>query len=258
MKNVFFALIVLFLISCKKDGTIINTSDCKLYRVVHHRYGDIDTTLFSYSGDNISYKATYSYSPIVSTIYYTKSGSQYLYKSYNNGVQKFDGVYLINSQGLLDSARFTNLTTLLSTSAKYYYNGDNYLMHAYSFYNTYANDVKYYINNGNYNYWIYNYYDLVTPSNSTRDSITFEYYLDKPKVIEIYVLESKVGKLEKNLVKRRLYYDLFNSNTLRRTYDYEYLTDANNFVTRQILTIKNQPGDILVSKDTTNYEYTCN
>ena len=87
--------------------------------------------------------------------------------------------------------------------------------------------------------------------------MVFEYYLTKPKLAEKYGFESKYGKLEKNLFKKWSFYNLLAGNVLRKTYEYEYLTDANGYVTRQVFISKNQPGDVVTGTDTTYYQYIC-
>ncbi|MFN8297404.1 MAG: hypothetical protein U0T69_14495, partial [Chitinophagales bacterium] len=243
---------------CGKDKTTELT--CKLSKSIHITSGYSDTTIYTYSGDDLIYTVKYSNSSTLYTYKYIKSGSQYNYEIYYDAVKKYDGFARLNAQGKIDTTRVTNLTTtLFNNRNRSYYDIDGKVLRAISNYNLYENDVKYYYTpDGNYAYWIYDFYDYRPMPVDTKDSVVFEYYTDKLKKAEKFGFESKFGNLEKNLVKKRYYYDLFNSGNLRRTYEYEYLTNADGFVTREIWIIKNQPGDIETRRDTTYYEYICN
>lgn len=257
MKKIFiFLLGVAAIISCKK-GTI-NVGKCKVSRVIHFSNGSYDTTFTVYSGDSILTKVTYSNYPSVLTYSYIKSGNQYLMKRYTDGVEDLDGFFTLNTQGLIDTNRVTHIPSMLfNNKTKCYYNADGYATRIITDYTNYVNDVKYYYSGGNYSYWIYDFYDNVTPANTRRDSVVFEYYLDKPKLAGRNALEDKYGKLEKNLVKKFTFYNT-SSGTVRKTYDYAYITDSKGLVTRQFFTAIDQPSGVITSKDTTDYEYICN
>ncbi|MCC6584894.1 MAG: hypothetical protein IT271_14410 [Chitinophagales bacterium] len=262
MKKFIFVLIVFTtIIGCKKENSLV-TLNCKLSKVIHIvSGGSTDTTTYSYTGDDMSYTTKYSSDPTtINTYSYTKAGGQYTYEILKNGVLAYDGIARLNAQGKIDSTRVTYLATMLFNNRnRSYYDTDGKVLRAISNYNTYENDVKYYYtSDGNYAYWIYDFYDFRPVPAPSKDSVTFEYYLDKPKKAEKFGFERKFGNLEKNLVKKRYYYDLLNSGTLKKTYEYEYLTDANGLVTREIWTVKNQPGNIETRRDTTYYQYTCN
>lgn len=257
MKRIYYVIAVVAIISCKKESNK-SVLDCKLSKVIHTRNGSSDTTLYTYSGDNLSYTTRYSTSSTLYKYEYTKNGNQYDIKIYWDSVQHLYGTAFLNSQNLLDSTFLYNIiNSNYNNRDKNYFNSDGYITRAISNYNTYENDIKYFYNNGNYSYWIYDLYDLPSLVNSQKDSIVFAYYLDKPKVAERYVFDRKYGIIEKNLVKSRSYYDLLNGGQLRLTYIYEYLTDANGLVTREILTSRTQPGNVVNRIDTTYFEYTC-
>lgn len=257
MKNLFYFILASLLVSCGKDTTTLN---CKLSKTIHVTSGYSDTTVYTYSGDDLIYTTKYSNSSILYTYKYIKSGGQYNYEIYYDAVKKYDGFARINAQGKIDTTRVTNLTTtLFNNRNRSYYDINGRVLRAISNYNLYENDVKYfYTADGNYAYWIYDFYDYRPAPVDTRDSVVFEYYPDKLKKAEKYGFESKYGNLEKNLVKKRYYYDLFNSGTLRRTYEYEYLTNTDGYVTREIWVVKDQPGNVETRRDTTYYEYICN
>lgn len=258
MKKLFILLSIISAVSCKKEDT--SALNCKVSKVITIRSTYVDTTTYTYSGDDMTITTKYSNGAIVYTTKYIKSGSRYNYESYWDAVQKYSGFANINTQGLIDTSNTIYLpTSAFNNRNKSYYDANGYVTRAISNYNSYENDVKYhYTADGNYAYWIYDLYDFSPSPTPTKDSVVFEYYLDKPKVAELYGFESKYGKLNKNLIKKRLYYDLLNSNTLRQTYEYEYLTDSKGLVTRQIWVVKNQPSNIEIRRDTSYYEYICN
>lgn len=258
MKNLFYFFLASLLVSCGKDTTTL--LNCKLSKIIRVNGPNSDTSYLTYSGENLNLRYAYSYTPTVYVYDYIKSGSQYIYTRYTDGVQSLDGFYSLNAQGLFDTSKIIHLPSMaLNNTAKNKYNSDGRIIHAMTYYGTYQNDIDYnYNSDGNYTYWIYEQQNFTVPANSTKDSIVFEYYLSKLKLTEKYPFESKNGKLEKNLIKRMYWYNLLSSKELRKTYDYEYITDANGFVTRQVFTAKNQPGDIVTSTDTTYYEYICN
>lgn len=260
IKIICISFIVFSTFSCKKEeGTSIDYSTFRIKQAIHHLDGTIDTTIYTYSGDNVETRTVYSTSP--STVYirnFTKSGSQYQVDFYTNATHSHSGFYNINSAGFLDTSRLTNLSSMLFNNRdKYYYDADGRNTRSISNYNTYENDSKrYYNSNDDYMYWIYDVYRFDNPLLSRKDSVVFEYYLDKPLHVPFKAaLESTLGKPNKHLIKKRLYYDLLNSNVLRQTYEYDYLTDENGLVTREIWRIYTQPGNVLTRTDTTFFTY---
>jgi len=256
MKKLLFILSVAVLAGCNKnDDKVVQPGEFRMSKSIHIGNSNTDTTYYTYSGDDASYKVSYSNTPSIYNNVYTKNGSQYDLAFYTNSTKTHEGFSHLTASGFIDTGRVTNLSTMLFNNRdKIYYDANNYATRIITAYNGYTNDIKKFYSGGNYSYWIY---DLLrtNPLDNTKDSVVFEYYLDKPKLTEFYMFESKYGKLEKNLVKKRSTYDLLNSGALKRTYDYQYLTDANGLVTRQVLIIKDQPGNVITSNDTTYYEY---
>lgn len=259
MKKLFFILSILAMTACKKENNS-TTLNCKLSRIIHKTTGYTDTTVFTYSGDDVSYVTKYSNGSTNYIYHFTKSGAQYNVNIYWDSIHKYTGVYTLNGQGLFDSTFLLNLSTsVLNDWTKNYYNANGNVIRAVSNYTSYENDVKYYYNSdGNYSYWIYDFYDYRPSPAPYRDSVVFEYYTDKLKLAERSLFEKKYGNLEKNLVKKRSTYATLSGNVLKSTYDYEYLTDAKGLVTREIWTYRTQPGNVLSRSDTTYFEYNCN
>ncbi|MFN8237469.1 MAG: hypothetical protein U0T77_04810 [Chitinophagales bacterium] len=258
MKNtLFLLLLLLFITGCKKnESTLLN---CKVSKkLTHYSSGYTDTTIFTYSVDDYTQFTTYSNSSDTYFAKYMKNSSQYDLEYYYSGILGMTGFITLTASGLFDTSRVTNLSTAtFNNRSKNYFDADGYLVRSINNFNIYENDVRYFYTDGNYAYWIYEYTNFSNPSSSSKDSIVFEYYNDKLKTTELYPMESKYGKLEKNLVKRRLYYNLLAAGTLRQTYDYEYLTDGDGLVTRQIWTIRSQPDNTVTRSDTTYFEYVC-
>lgn len=260
MKKIIFILIITILVSCKKDKTTTPTTlNCKLKKTIHIISGGAtDTAVYTYNNEDIIYTTSYSNTSTIYKREFIKTGNQYLISYYTNNVKTHEGFSTLNTNGFIDTSRITYIpTTTFNNREKNHLDANGFATRLIANNNNYDNDIKYHYINGNYSYWIYDLINFSVPANSTKDSIVFEYYLDKPKVTEKNALESKYGKLEKNLIKKRSFYDLLNSGNLKRTYEYEYLTDANGLVTREIWTIKNQPGNIETRRDTTYYEYIC-
>lgn len=259
MKKYALLLIAISLFGCNKnDNNNPVTLNCKPARMIHRSGGAVDTTIITYSGEDIYYVYAYSNSTVRYSYKYIKSGNQYNFERYTDSVKSMQGTYYLNSQGLVDTGQSMFLPGMnFNDRDRYYYDANKNAIRAITNYNTYENDVKYHYSNGNYSYWIYDFTNFTTPSASTKDSVTFEYYMDKPKKAPRYATDLLYGNLEKNLVKKRSYYDLLNAGALRRTYEYEYVTDANGLISREIWTIKNQPGDIVIRRDTTDLEYFC-
>lgn len=258
MKNTsILLLLIVFNIGCKKSETTL--SSCKVSKkMTHYSSGYTDTTIYSYSGDDYTQYTTYSNSSSTYLAKYLKNSGQYDVEYYYDGSLGMSGFITLTPSGLFDTSRVTNLSSsTFNNRTKNHYDTDGYMTRSVNNYNNYENDVKYFYSGGNYSYWIYDFTHFLNPSLSTKDSIVFEYYNDKLKLTELYLTESKYGKLEKNLVKRRLYYNLLAAGVLRQTYDYEYLTDGNGLVTRQIWTVRNQPGNTVTRSDTTYFEYVC-
>lgn len=258
-KILFFGIITLLFSACKKEKTTFDYTTIKIKQAIRYSNGNTDTTNYIYTGENVETRTIYSYNP--STVYrrvFTKSGNQFLAEYYTNSSNTHSGFYRINADGLFDTARFTNLNTLLFNNRDRYYNdSEKRNIRSISNYNTYINDyLKYYNSEDDYTYWIATVNRLDFPLLSTKDSIVFEYYLDKPQnVLFSFALEKYFGKPTKHLVKKRLCYDMLNSMTLRRTFEYEYELDSDGLVTQQIWKAYNQPGNVLTSSDTTKYFY---
>lgn len=258
MKKIIIICSILIVVACKKDNPIKTVISCKLAKKIHVTSTYSDTSVYTYTGENIMYTFKYSNSPVNRVYNYTKSGNKYLFNIYSDGVLSLDGFYTLNSNGFIDSSYSEHTPSmLLNSSGKNYYDANNYTTRAIGYYTSYINDIKYFYNNGNYSYWIYDLIYPSTPANNSRDSIVFEYYLDKPKKSVTTLFEEKYGNLTKNLVKKWSFYNTLSSNSLKRTLEYDYLTDADGIVTRQILISKDQPGNVITSSDTTYYEYIC-
>lgn len=260
MKKLLFIITIVFLVSCKKEETTAFIPlKCRLAKKIHVTSTYSDTTVYTYSGENIMYTVKYSNTATSRVYNYTKSGNKFLYNVYVDGVQSLDGFYTLNSFGYVDSSYSAHTPSmLLNSSGKNYYDVNKNLTRAIGYYTSNINDIKYFYNNGNYSYWIYDVIYPSTPASNKRDSIVFEYYLDKPKVSVTTIFEERYGNLVKNQVKKWSFYNTLSSNTLTKTYEYEYLTDSIGLVTKQIFTAKDQPGNVVTSSDTTYYQYICN
>lgn len=258
MKNTSLLLLLIICIAgCKKNETVL--LNCKVSKkVTHYSSGYTDTVVFTYSGEDYTQFTTYSNSSSTYQAKNIKNSGQYDLEYYYDGILRMSGFSTLTAAGLIDTSRITILSSsTFNSRSKYYYDTDNYLIRAINNYNTYESDIKYFYINGNYSYWIYDFTNFSNPSLTTKDSIVSEYYTDKLKVAELYPFESKYGKLEKNLIKRRLYYNLLAAGALRQTYDYEYLTNSDGLITRQIWTIRSQPDNTVTRSDTTYFEYVC-
>lgn len=257
MKKLLFILTISFVISCGKDETPA-TVNCKLSKTVTVRSSYTDTSVYSYTGEDYTSVTKYSNTATIYSRKYIKSGGQYTIEFFTDNVKSHEGFGTLTAQGKFDTSRITNVTTtLFNNRDKNYYDVNGTKIRSISNYNSYINDVKYHFIAGNYSYWIYDIFYPLDPPSNRKDSVVFEYYLDKPKVAEKFAFESKYGNPEKNLVKKRLTYNLLNANILTRTLEYQYLTDADGLITREIVVSRNQPGNVFSYTDTIYYEYIC-
>ncbi|MCC6517018.1 MAG: hypothetical protein IT275_11755 [Chitinophagales bacterium] len=251
-------LISIFSVSCKKDKLSIDYSKIKVKQIATNNNGSsMDTIRFFYTNDNVKTVTNYSANPtFLYTWNYIKNGNKYDVSSIYGTVNTHEGFYNINSQGFIDTSRFTNIvTSAFNNRDKYYYNSDGYNTRSITNYNTYENDVtKYYTVEGDFKYWIYDFKHFTTPASSYIDSIAFDYYNDENHVAFEYSLQDKFGKLNKHLVKKRYNYDR-TTGILKRTIEYQYELDSKGLVTRRISSYYNQPGNILSSTVDSRYTY---
>ena len=143
---------------------------------------------------------------------------------------------------------------------KSYFDANGFSIRDISDYNSYINDYKKFYNAAGDNlYWIYDLYYPATPADNRRDSIVFEYDLNKPlHVLFEFAIQERYGKPNKHLVTKRLYYNTLAANVLTRTSEYQYEVDINGLVTKRISTSYTQPGNVATSSDTTYYNYYSN
>ncbi|MCB0508090.1 MAG: hypothetical protein R2739_02975 [Chitinophagales bacterium] len=259
MKNTHYLLLasILLLNACKKDTATFDYSKIKIKQSVTQHNSVYDTIRYTYTGEDVQTVTNYSNDPtFFYTFNYTKNGSKYDYSTFYGTTPTHQGFYNINAQGLFDTSSITNIiTTNINNRDRYYYNSDGYNVRAISNYNTYENDVKkYYNSEGDYSYWIYDFSNFITPSNSYRDSVVFEYYTDENHVAFEYALQDRFGKRNKHLVKKRSSYNSV-TGTLKSTYEYEYVLDSKGLVKNRIWRIYNQPGNVLTDTRITDYQY---
>jgi hypothetical protein len=268
MKKLISKIILLFIailsvFACKKEydsNTPIDYSKYKIKQVIRH-HGNTDTTTYFYNGENIDEFISYSNDPIKYLRKYIKNGNQFDLEFYSDNVKTHEGFDMLNTQGFIDTSRLTRISTMsFNNRSKSYYDVNGFLIRDISDYNTYINDYKkFYKTDGDNLYWIFDRYYPAMPANNTRDSIVFEYDLNKPlHVLFEFTQQDRYGKPNQHLVTKKLNYNTLSANVLSRTNEYQNEIDANGLVTKRILTIFNQPGNVILQSDTTYYSYYTN
>jgi len=246
-------------ISCKKENPSKDYSNVKLKTAITLHTAGNDTIKYFYNGDDIKAVSNNGSSPnYFYTTNYTKTVSGFNIGTIYGTTPTHEGFYTLNAQGYADTARLTNIiTSSFNNRDKYYYDATGYLTRSITNYNTYINNIKFnYNSDKNYSYWIYDVTRPLNPSLSTKDSVVFEYYSDKLFHVSLSnVLYKIFGKPEKNLVKKRTYYDLNKSANIHRTTEYEYVLDTDGLVTQSLTKYLNQPGNVLTRADTVVYTY---
>lgn len=258
IRGVLYLFCMLFISSCSKDkSTAIDYSKIKIKQAITFNGSYYDTLNYSYSGDNVSTIRIYSNDPTMSyTSNYIKNGNRYDLILIYGTVLTYQGIYILNSQGYVDSSKISNVITSVTNNIdKHYYNNNGYSIRDVYEYNAFQNDyTNYYNSDGDNTYWINKYESFTNPANSFVDSVTFEYYSDELLVPFEYALQGKFGKSNKHLKKNRIHYDRA-TGTLKKTYEYFYELDAKGLVTRRQMKIFLQPGNVLTSVEDAHYTY---
>ena len=261
-KITILCIVILSAIACKKENVSnnIDYSKYKIKQAIRHR-GTIDTTIYYYNGENTDEYSAYNNTTTKYLRKYIKNGNQFDLEFYSNSVKTHEGISILNAQGFIDSSRLTYIPTMsFNNRSKSYFDANGFAIRDINDYNSYINDVKkFYTAAGDFKYWIYDLYYPATPADNQRDSIVFEYDLNKPlHVLFEFALQERNGKPNQHLVTKRLTYNTLAGNVLKSTREYKYEVDANGLVTKRINTSYTQPGNIATTSDTTYYSYYMN
>lgn len=257
MRTCLAFLFLLSCIGCSKNNNSRTTPQYRVSTAIHHLNGDTDTTHYTYNDRDIDVRQVYASNPSRVYFYrYTYEANGYRLTSFTGATQTQTGWFRINSNGYIDSSRTIRQNGTVNSTLLYYYDNEGKEIRNVADWGSYKNDYRKFYQDGNYSYWINDYINMSSPSLNQKDSIVFEFYADKPqKTFYKGHLADQYGKPVQNLVKRRLYYKLTDGNQLFQTWDYNYLTDAQGNVTREVWQVFTYPGAILSRSDTTFYTY---
>ncbi|MDF2381299.1 hypothetical protein JMG10_07470 [Nostoc ellipsosporum NOK] len=245
------------LAACRKNNSDRTPSEYRVVTAIHHLNGETDTTRYSYNGRNVDIRQVYSRNP--SEVYlsrYVLEGNGYRLTSFTGATQTQSGWFRIGANGYIDSSRTIRQNATINNTLLYTYDSEGKEVRNQADWGTYKNDYRKFYSNGNYSYWLNDYTNAGNPSLNQRDSIAFEFYTDKPqKIFYKGHLPEMYGKPLQNLVKSRSYYNMSRSSELYQRWEYNYLTDAQGYVTREVWLIYSYPGSVLQRSDTTYYSY---
>lgn len=250
-------LLLAGLAACRKSNSDRNSSPYRVVSAIHHLNGETDTTRYTYNGRNVEIRQVYSRTP--SDVYlsrYTFEGSGYRLASFTGTTQTQSGWFRTASNGYIDSSRTIRQNGSINNTLLYQYDSEGKEIRNQADWGTYKNDYRKFYRNGNYSYWLNDYTNVSNPSLNQRDSIAFDFYSDKPQK-DFYKghLPDMYGKPVTHLVKSRRYYNMNRSGELYQRWEYNYLTDAQGYVTREVWLIYTYPGEVLSRSDTTFYTY---
>ncbi|HEX2935655.1 MAG TPA: hypothetical protein VHO72_09915 [Bacteroidales bacterium] len=231
-------VLLAFVYSCKKDEETENpaTENVPLIAtraITYPGSSNVDSTYYVY--DSQGRYAGY-YDNHKQRVDITYSGSNVIYKAYDDNTLKYTDTYTLNAQGM---ATQLVRTGAVSGTEKYIYNNANQLTHSVSmFYG--SHDTTFYSYEGD------NFTQSITryEENSvvTRDTIRFEYYTDKVSTVNPANYGATfMGPSSKNLIRKK---------TMRQIIrDYTYEFDSQNRVIKET----SANGDNVVN--TVHYTY---
>lgn len=253
------AFAILNLSSCKKektDPTIISENPVYLIKTaIHHANEVIDTTTYTYNSNLVNINVGYNNSPgIIYRTNYTKFQGYILSTVLNNNTKTMDGYIKLNKINYADSVANIRANGTINNKSIFKYDANGNAIQEIQDYITYENNIKKYYSNGNFSHWIYQYTNRSNPNQNRTDSIVFEYNTKpfvafyKSYLAEIY------GKPQKNLVKKRTYYNAL-TKVAYQTWEYNYETDNMGLVTKETWNIYTLPNNVLERTESTYFTY---
>lgn len=269
MKKILFIICTsIALYACSKNDTqpaMLDYSQFKLKTAVHSRTNysgssssfSSDTTSYTYNGTTVNYTTRNSSGQVYSNTL-TLNNGLYTNELYVGGiVSPVKTYYKLNASGYIDTFWIANNSTTTQTG-KYNYNNDGTRAMEMADYSSYKNINHYHYQNGSTTYSLNERISNSPSISNASDSVVNEYANELPFRADYYTSGLPVsffGKPAKYLLKKTTYYNKLNNNAVKQTLEYAYQTDEKGLITRKIINLYTQPGNVQGFTDTTIYTY---